>query len=34
LGLKSMSEALILERVTLQQIGTDFLIQGYLESGA
>jgi diaminohydroxyphosphoribosylaminopyrimidine deaminase / 5-amino-6-(5-phosphoribosylamino)uracil reductase len=32
LGLRSMSEALILERTTLQQIGTDFLIQGYLDN--
>lgn len=30
LGIRSMNEALILERVTWQQIGTDCLIQGYL----
>jgi diaminohydroxyphosphoribosylaminopyrimidine deaminase / 5-amino-6-(5-phosphoribosylamino)uracil reductase len=30
LGIKTMDEALILERVTWQQIGTDCLIQGYL----
>ena len=30
LGVKTMDEALILERVTWQQIGTDCLIQGYL----
>jgi diaminohydroxyphosphoribosylaminopyrimidine deaminase / 5-amino-6-(5-phosphoribosylamino)uracil reductase len=31
LGIQSMSEALMLERVTLQQIGNDFLVQGYLD---
>ncbi len=30
LGIKTMNEALILDRVTWQQIGTDCLIQGYL----
>ncbi len=30
LGIKTMDEALVLERVTWQQIGTDCLIQGYL----
>lgn len=30
LGIRSMNEALILERVTWRQVGTDFLIQGYL----
>ncbi len=31
LGIRSMDEALILKRVTWQQIGTDCLIQGYLD---
>jgi diaminohydroxyphosphoribosylaminopyrimidine deaminase / 5-amino-6-(5-phosphoribosylamino)uracil reductase len=31
LGIRSMNEALRLERVTWQQIGTDLLIQGYIE---
>ena len=30
LGIRSMNDALILERVTWQQIGTDCLVQGYL----
>lgn len=30
LGIRSMNEALILERVTWQQIGTDCLVQGYI----
>jgi diaminohydroxyphosphoribosylaminopyrimidine deaminase / 5-amino-6-(5-phosphoribosylamino)uracil reductase len=30
LNIRSMSEALVLERVTWQQIGTDLLVQGYL----
>ena len=32
LGIKTMNEALVLERVTWQQIGTDCLIQGYINS--
>jgi diaminohydroxyphosphoribosylaminopyrimidine deaminase / 5-amino-6-(5-phosphoribosylamino)uracil reductase len=32
LGIKTMDEALILERVTWQQIGADCLIQGYVNS--
>ena len=32
LNIQSMSAALVLERVTYQQIGTDLLIQGYLNS--
>ncbi len=34
LGIRSMNEALILERVTWQQIGADCLVQGYLKSKA
>jgi diaminohydroxyphosphoribosylaminopyrimidine deaminase / 5-amino-6-(5-phosphoribosylamino)uracil reductase len=30
LSIQSMSEALVLERVSYQQIGTDILVQGYL----
>jgi diaminohydroxyphosphoribosylaminopyrimidine deaminase / 5-amino-6-(5-phosphoribosylamino)uracil reductase len=30
MNIRSMSDALLLERVTYQQIGTDLLIQGYL----
>jgi diaminohydroxyphosphoribosylaminopyrimidine deaminase / 5-amino-6-(5-phosphoribosylamino)uracil reductase len=30
LGIRSMPEALVLERVSWQQIGTDLLIQGYI----
>jgi diaminohydroxyphosphoribosylaminopyrimidine deaminase / 5-amino-6-(5-phosphoribosylamino)uracil reductase len=32
LGIRSMSEAMVLERVSWQQIGTDLLIQGYIDS--
>ena len=31
LGIRSMSEAMVLERVSWQQIGTDLLIQGYID---
>ncbi len=31
LGIRSMSEAMVLERVSWQQIGTDLLIQGYTD---
>jgi diaminohydroxyphosphoribosylaminopyrimidine deaminase / 5-amino-6-(5-phosphoribosylamino)uracil reductase len=30
LGIRSMSDALVLERVTYQQIGIDILVQGYI----
>jgi diaminohydroxyphosphoribosylaminopyrimidine deaminase / 5-amino-6-(5-phosphoribosylamino)uracil reductase len=30
MNIRSMSEALVLERVSYQQIGTDLLVQGYL----
>jgi diaminohydroxyphosphoribosylaminopyrimidine deaminase/5-amino-6-(5-phosphoribosylamino)uracil reductase len=30
LGIRSMNEALILERITWRQIGSDCLVQGYL----
>ncbi len=33
LGIRSMNEALALERVTWQQIGADCLVRGYLTSG-
>jgi diaminohydroxyphosphoribosylaminopyrimidine deaminase / 5-amino-6-(5-phosphoribosylamino)uracil reductase len=32
LGIRSMNEALVLERVTWQQMGTDCLIKGYVNS--
>jgi diaminohydroxyphosphoribosylaminopyrimidine deaminase / 5-amino-6-(5-phosphoribosylamino)uracil reductase len=32
LGIRSMNEALVLERITWQQIGVDCLVQGYLNS--
>jgi diaminohydroxyphosphoribosylaminopyrimidine deaminase / 5-amino-6-(5-phosphoribosylamino)uracil reductase len=32
LGIRSMSEALVLERVSYQQIGVDILVQGYIVS--
>jgi diaminohydroxyphosphoribosylaminopyrimidine deaminase/5-amino-6-(5-phosphoribosylamino)uracil reductase len=34
LGLQSMTEALALDRVQWEQIGTDYLIQGYLQSSS
>jgi diaminohydroxyphosphoribosylaminopyrimidine deaminase / 5-amino-6-(5-phosphoribosylamino)uracil reductase len=33
LGIGSMPEALVLERVSYQQIGVDILVQGYIKSG-
>jgi diaminohydroxyphosphoribosylaminopyrimidine deaminase / 5-amino-6-(5-phosphoribosylamino)uracil reductase len=30
MGIRSMNEALVLERVTWQQIGTDLMVQGYI----
>jgi diaminohydroxyphosphoribosylaminopyrimidine deaminase / 5-amino-6-(5-phosphoribosylamino)uracil reductase len=32
LSIRSMSEALVLERVSYQQIGTDILVQGYIDN--
>jgi diaminohydroxyphosphoribosylaminopyrimidine deaminase / 5-amino-6-(5-phosphoribosylamino)uracil reductase len=32
LGIRSMNEALVLERVTWQQIGTDCLVKGYVKN--